>query len=90
VAQVFVDQWPEDLKKMRAAVERSDYKVVLYTSHALKGTLLMFGAHPASELAMQIERFAGETDGVRIAALIDPFAVEVECLLSVLRAQTVN
>jgi CheY-like chemotaxis protein/HPt (histidine-containing phosphotransfer) domain-containing protein len=90
VAQAFVDQWPDDLKKMRDALEFADYKVVLYTSHALKGTLLMFGALPAYELAMQIESLAGQLDGIRIAALMDPFALEMERLLGVLRAQTIH
>jgi HPt (histidine-containing phosphotransfer) domain-containing protein len=89
VAQAFVDQWPDDLKKMREALECADYKVILYTSHALKGTLSMFGALPASELAMQIESLAGQSDGTCIAPLIDPFALEVEHLLGVLRAQTI-
>lgn len=90
VAQAFVDQWPDDLKKMRDALECANYKVVLYTSHALKGTLSMFAALPASELAMQIESLAGQSDGPRIAALMDPLVVEVERFLSALRAQTVH
>jgi len=90
VSQAFVDQWPDDLRKMRDALACSDYKVMLYTSHALKGTLSMFGAVPASELAMHIESLAGQSDGDSMAALMDPFALEVERLLSALRAQTIH
>ena len=90
VAQAFLDQWPEDLKKVRDAMKSADYKVVLYTSHALKGTLSIFGAVPASELAMQIETLAGQSDGASMAALIDPFALEVERLLGVLQTQTLH
>jgi PAS domain S-box-containing protein len=89
VAQAFVQQWPDDLQKMRDALQSADYKVVLYTSHALKGTLSIFGALPASELAMQIEALAGQSDGVSMAGLIEPFALEVERFIGVLRAQAI-
>ena len=81
IAQAFTDQWPHDIDKMRDALAQGDLQSVLHTSHALKGTLAMFGAAPARDLAQHIESLCanGEPDEVR--ALLQPFAAEVEHLL---------
>ena len=55
IAHVFVQQWPTDLQKMHSAMAGADYRSLMRTSHALKGTLGMFGAKPCVNLAMQIE-----------------------------------
>ena len=86
VADAFVDQWPEDWKKMGEAMAHGDFNVVLYTSHALKGTLSMFGALPASQLAALIEGYAAQGDAESIDALLAPFATEVERLLTVMKS----
>lgn len=70
VAQAFVDQWPGDLKKMGDALKDADFNGVLYTVHALKGTLSLFGALPASALATQIEGLAGRSDAASISSLL--------------------
>ena len=87
IAQAFVDQWPHDIDKMRAALAQGDLQSVLHTSHALKGTLAMFGADPARDLAQRMESLCtrGATDEVR--ALMDPFATEVGRLLQSVQAQ---
>ena len=81
IAQAFVDEWPHDLQKIRASLQAQDCKPVLHTSHALKGTLAMFGALPASAMAAQMEALAGAGDAVGTAELLAPLAVEVEKLL---------
>ena len=81
IAQAFVDQWPDDVKKLRAGLSGSDLKSVLHTAHALKGTLAMFGARPASELAARIEALAAREDARTIDALLPGFCIEVERLL---------
>ena len=86
ISQAFIDQWPEDLEKMRSGLSQGDYKSILHTAHALKGTLSMFGARPASELASQIEALAPKSDGPEIAKRIDPLTMEVEKLLLALGA----
>ncbi len=86
VAQAFVDQWPEDVQKIKEALDRADFSAVLYTSHALKGTLSMFGALPASRLAERIEGLAAQKDLLPVASLMPLFAMEVERLLTAMRA----
>ena len=85
VAQAFVRQWPHDLRNLREALAQADWPRVGYTAHALKATLSLFGAAPASALAAQMEACAaGAQGGVDMAALLGPLASAVAQLLAVL------
>jgi CheY-like chemotaxis protein/HPt (histidine-containing phosphotransfer) domain-containing protein len=86
IAQAFIDQWPEDWRKLRTGLDEGNQMLVLHTAHSLKGTLSMFGAKPASELARQMESLAGKSDIVRLAELLEPLCVEVEHLLAAISA----
>lgn len=61
IDDVFVEQWPQDVKKMLLAIEQGDAPPLLHTAHALKGALGMFGARPAVALAAGLEALAAET-----------------------------
>ena len=84
IAQTFVDQWPSERERMATALATGDLQPILHISHALKGTLAMFGAKPAQALADQIERCAVRSDkagiDVRLALLFD----EMESLMAVI------
>jgi len=80
IGQAFLDQWPDDLQKMRANLQSGEPLPVFHTAHALKGTLAMFGADPASRLAAHIESLAGQGDLEPIARLLAPFVAEVDAL----------
>jgi HPt (histidine-containing phosphotransfer) domain-containing protein len=58
---------------------------VLYTAHALKGTLAMFGADPARELAHRIEQQAKHGDPLGLDELLQALGDEIERLAVVLR-----
>ena len=62
--------------------------MILHVAHSLKGTMAMFGARPASELAQQMERQAnqGQMDGMR--EMVATLQTEVKQLLTVLEANT--
>jgi CheY-like chemotaxis protein/HPt (histidine-containing phosphotransfer) domain-containing protein len=81
IAQAFVEQWPLDLQKMRTGQASGDLKAVLHTAHALKGTLSMFGARPASELAYQIEQCAIQENASGMPDLLNRLVVEMDILL---------
>jgi HPt (histidine-containing phosphotransfer) domain-containing protein len=66
---------------MRSGYAAGDLKSVMHTAHALKGTLSMFGAKPASELASQIEKCALGTDTAGIPELLEKLVVEMDILL---------
>jgi PAS domain S-box-containing protein len=82
IEQAFVDQWPIDLEKLRLALLGRDVPAAARTAHALKGTLAMFGAMPASELAHQIEALAYGPDARLAGVLVDSLQLQVEQLLA--------
>jgi len=84
IAQAFVDQWPSDLGKMRQGLADGDLKSVLHTAHALKGTLSLFGAAPASLLAARIEHCAAQQEAYAVGDLLDALTQEMDRLLPVI------
>ena len=84
IADTFVEQWPIDLQKMTHALASKDLGVVGRVSHALKGTLAMFGAAPASELARQIEEDTANGQIERLPGLVSALTAEVKQLLAAL------
>ena len=84
IAQPFVDQWPVESKKIQDGLQSGDLKTVLHAAHALKGTLAMFGAKPASELATQLEKFASQGDINGACGLLEPLIGELNRLISVI------
>jgi PAS domain S-box-containing protein len=85
VAGIFLENYPDDLEKMRAALVVGDLDPVLYTAHALKGTLAMFGADPARELAHRIEQQTKHGDPLGLDELLQALGDEIEHLAVVLR-----
>ncbi len=84
ISQAFVEQWPDDLARMKSGLKSGDLQSVLHVAHALKGTLSMFGARPASDLAQQIEKGAEGQDSAVISALLPSLIVEMEQLIPVI------
>lgn len=85
IAQAFLDQWPEDIAKIQSGLKSGQAEPVLHTAHALKATLAMFGADPASELAARMEAMAREGALALIDSLVHPFVTEVDQLRAVLK-----
>jgi HPt (histidine-containing phosphotransfer) domain-containing protein len=90
IAIPFVEQWPDDLKKMREGLASIDLKSVMHVSHALKGTLSMFGAEPASELARRVEQCALQSDAAGAQALLGPLENELDHLIVAIGAGCVH
>jgi len=84
VAQAFVDQWPIDRKKMQDGLASGDMGPVLHTAHALKGTLSIFGAKPASDLAYQLQQCAARLDAGSAAELLARLELELDHLIAVI------
>jgi CheY-like chemotaxis protein len=80
IGQAFLDQWPDDIQKIRSTLAQGEPLPTLHTAHALKATMAMFGAEPASQLAARIESLAGQGDLQAIEALLGPFTAEVDHL----------
>jgi len=96
ISEVFVEQWPVDVQKMRHALQQNDPVPLRHTAHALKGSLGMFGAKPAVALAAELEALAAnplsdDFSGARLQAIsrLDALCTEVETLLAALKSNTV-
>jgi PAS domain S-box-containing protein len=87
IRPIFVRRWPVEFEKLASALAAQDRETLLQGGHALKGTLGMFGAHPAAALARQIEA-ATEADGAadmaELADLLAGLGREVALLLQAL------
>jgi CheY-like chemotaxis protein len=81
IAQAFLDQWPLDLQKLQRAVGDTDARTVTLVAHALKGTLAMFGARPAAELAQRMEALAARAELAGLPVLTLALVVEIDLLL---------
>ena len=84
IAEAFVEQWPDDLAKMHAGLESGDLQAVLHVAHALKGTLSMFGAKPASDLAHEIEKNAMRSDTSGVGECLPALVIEMDRLIPVI------
>ena len=84
IAQAFVDHWPQEREKMRSSVALPDMQALLHVAHALKGTLAMFGAQPASVLASEIEQCANHQDAAGAGVRLGLLELEMEKLIPVI------
>jgi CheY-like chemotaxis protein len=85
VADVFCEQWEQDKVRLEADLAAGDFHGMLHAAHALKATLSLFEAQPASALAQRLESMAAFRDAAAVAALIPSLVREVESLVQALR-----
>jgi len=85
IEDVFIQQWPLDLKKMQQALAAGDPKPVMHVAHALKGTFAMFGARPAVQLAQAIEKRANDQVLAGISEQLALLVIEAEKLVAALQ-----
>ncbi|NBW51990.1 MAG: sensor histidine kinase, partial [Betaproteobacteria bacterium] len=85
VVDAFMEQWPKDRERLGELVSSGDFNALLHGAHALKGTLALFGAEPASNLAHRLEAMAAFADKDSVGDVVDPLIQEVERLMVVLR-----
>ena len=80
ISQPFLEEWTHDRQNLTTGLA-GDLPTLERTAHALKGTLAMFGAQPASALAARLERAAHSGDGVQLRTLVDSLVAEVERMI---------
>ncbi|MEI7430519.1 MAG: response regulator, partial [Betaproteobacteria bacterium] len=86
IAGMFLAHYLRDFEKIRSALADNDFKTMLFIVHALRGTLAMFGAQPAVQLAHRIEQQAGRGEGSGMEELLELLNLEIEKLSSALMA----
>ena len=66
IAEIFLDQCPEALHDVRAAVEANDHEALQHAAHSLKGSVGNFGAQQAFEAAYRLEQNGPKSGNVRL------------------------
>jgi PAS domain S-box-containing protein len=84
VAAAFLERYPAELGKLRAGRTACDANALLFVTHALRGTLGLFHARPAEDLAQRIERLAARGACGETEDLIERLAQELERLAAAL------
>jgi CheY-like chemotaxis protein len=84
IRSIFVRRWPLELEKLTAALAAQDIDTLLHGGHALKGTLGMFNARPAADVARRVEESAEKGSMVGMPALVAELQQEVARLLQAL------
>ena len=85
VADAFVAQWPQDKAKLEANLQAKDMVSFMHTVHALKGTLNLFGAQPAADVAAHMELAAGQGQVDGMAQHLAQLCSNVEQVITALR-----
>ena len=85
---VFIDHYPGELARLRAAMDAGNISEALRHIHGLRGTLASFGARPAEWRTVEIETLLKAGDVTRTRELIDGLAGEIEQLVLALQSGT--
>ena len=85
VADTFVAQWPHDREKLEANLLAKDMEAFMHTVHALKGTLSLFGAQPAADVAAEMELAASQGQVEGMAQNVAQLCSNVEQVIAALR-----
>lgn len=72
---VFLRDTPDDLERLRAALDGGDTETTVLVAHALKGNAAVVGASPASARARALELAARQGQTEALPALYGPLAV---------------
>ncbi len=83
IAEPFRKEWVNDRQRLLDGLA-GDLLNLERTAHALKGTLAMFGAQPATALAARLERSAQSGDLALVRGLVDSLLVEVDRMIQVM------
>jgi HPt (histidine-containing phosphotransfer) domain-containing protein len=69
VARLFIDDYPNSMKSIRAAIDAHDAKALERAAHNLKGAVANFGAQATVQAALRLEQIgrAGRVEGAEQA-----------------------
>lgn len=62
IARLFLDEYPDSLRKLEAAISNQDSKQVEHEAHTLKGSVANFGAVKAISSAFELEQMGRNND----------------------------
>ena len=70
IIELYVEQYPDLLDKIKSALSNGDYVNVSKSAHALKGASLNIGAKKMAEICLQIETNSGVENSIDFNDLI--------------------
>ena len=62
IAELFLDDYPQLVEKIKQALAANDPRGLERASHSLKGSVANFGADPAYQAALELERIGRSND----------------------------
>ena len=86
LSTLFLDETPQTLRAIEAALAACDEVAVERLAHRLKGSLLMLSAAPAAKLALTLETTARTSSSAECEAVIGQLTAEIERLTPELEA----
>ena len=78
--QQFLDQMPEQLEKIKAALEQGDHETVQEKAHSLKGSASHLSAENVAAMALQLEEMGRAGDIEKGKAAFDLLKDEIDRL----------
>ena len=87
VAEVFVEQLPDLVERMRRAIEAADAPALREVAHRLKGAASALGAESGGELARELERAGARAELDDIAPIWQRLQAQLDRLEAELRAR---
>jgi PAS domain S-box-containing protein len=85
VAEVFLSDYPRQLKLLRTSAQSGDAAAFRRAAHSLKGMLSNFRADGAAQMALQLEKKGQTGELVGIDPLIEKLAEDIKLLTARLR-----
>jgi signal transduction histidine kinase/HPt (histidine-containing phosphotransfer) domain-containing protein len=86
IVQTFIEDCPRLLVDLRQAVQARDGQAVAAAAHAIAGTVAMFSAGPANEVARRLERRSAGGDLTQVESDAGRLEAEIERLCADLTA----
>jgi len=88
LAEVFIEECPEMMRQIRAAINERDASALQRTAHSLKGSARLFAAAATSEAASRLETMGANGDLSGADDGWTALRVEVDRLMAALAEKT--
>ena len=86
IIDIFVEDAPQQIEDIQAALEQGDHQALAHISHKLRGSTEFLGTSSISSLATGVESAAKNGDDAQLKALVPELVMEVRMLLEQLDA----
>ncbi len=85
LVEIFINDIPEQLSRIKEAVDNRDSKDLEKSAHKLKGAVANFVENAAFETALQLEMMGRENRLEGVKKAYDTLVKEIECLVNALK-----